>query len=60
MRLAMALTGTMALVGLLEPLTRGPGVPLEWRLLAAWSVVGLALQWRLSGRGPTERAQRTV
>jgi len=60
MRLAMALTGAMALVGLLEPLTRGAGVPLEWQLLAAWSLVGLALQWRLSRRGRSERAQRTV
>jgi basic amino acid/polyamine antiporter, APA family len=59
MRLAVALTGSMALVGLLEPLTRGSGVPLEWRLLAAWSLVGLALRRRLS-RARTEPAQRTV
>jgi hypothetical protein len=56
----MALTGAMALVGLLEPLTRERGLPLEWRVLPVWSLVGLALQWRLSRRRRSEPAQRTV
>jgi amino acid transporter len=39
----------MAVVSLLEPLTRSRGIPLEWTLLIAWSILG-ALFLRSTGR----------
>jgi APA family basic amino acid/polyamine antiporter len=39
-RLATLAALAMALVSLLEPLTRSHGVPLEWVLLIAWSILG--------------------
>jgi len=57
MWLGMALTGAMAIVALLDPLTYRQGVPLEWRLLAGWALLGVLFQWRRRQRA---RAQRTV
>jgi amino acid transporter len=38
--LATFAAAAMAIVSLLEPLTRSRGMPLEWKLLLVWSIVG--------------------
>jgi amino acid transporter len=49
-RLATLAAAAMAVVSLLEPLTRSRGMPLEWILLVAWSILGV-LFLRSTGRG---------
>lgn len=40
MRIAIAMTGVMGLISLIEPLLRDRRVPLEWLLLIAWTALG--------------------
>jgi hypothetical protein len=40
----------MATVSLLEPLTRSRGIPLEWSLLIAWSILGAFFLRSTEGR----------
>jgi amino acid transporter len=45
LRLAIAISILMALVSLIEPVTRlrGWGMPLEWMLLTVWALAGIGL-----------------
>lgn len=43
LRAAIAVSVVMALVSLIEPVTRGDGIPLEWLLLVTWAVAGACL-----------------
>jgi amino acid transporter len=46
---AGVIMSVMGLIAFLQPLSNGPGFPLEWTLLACWSALGLLVWSRRAG-----------